>query len=147
MWSGGSWYQPDIAFAGPHNQYQAIRHTSISTTTRQGCLIVKATTLTFLCLTTLATQAHASSPDAWAAYDKAVLASCTKASGLKNAKPVGNAAQFDDRVGYTALLLQGQYPQKYMKGQQGTELCLYNKQSKTAYVTEWDSIRPTAKAQ
>jgi hypothetical protein len=34
-----------------------------------------------------------------------------------------------------------------MKGQQGTELCLYNKQSKTAYVTEWDSIRPTAKAQ
>jgi hypothetical protein len=31
-----------------------------------------------------------------------------------------------------------------MKGQQGTELCLYNKKSKTAYVTEWDSIRPTA---
>jgi hypothetical protein len=29
---------------------------------------------------------------------------------------VGNAAQFDDRVGYTALLLQGQYPQKHMKG-------------------------------
>jgi hypothetical protein len=29
-----------------------------------------------------------------------------------------------------------------MKGQQGSELCLYNKQSKTAFVTEWDSIRP-----
>jgi len=42
---------------------------------------------------------------------------------------------------------QGQYPQKHMKGQQGTELCLYNKKSKTAYITEWDSIRPTAKAQ
>jgi hypothetical protein len=54
-------------------------------------------------------------------------------------------AQFDDRVGYTAVLLQGQYPQKHMKGQQGTELCLYNKKSKTAFVTEWDSIRPTAK--
>ena len=51
----------------------------------------------------------------------------------------------DDRVGYTAILLQGQYPQKHMKGQQGSELCLYNKQSKTAYVTEWDSIRPAAK--
>jgi hypothetical protein len=72
---------------------------------------MKAVTLTFACLTALATQAHASSPDAWAAFDKAVLASCTKASGLANAKPVGNAAQFDDRVGYTALLLQGQYPQ------------------------------------
>jgi hypothetical protein len=108
---------------------------------------MKASTLTLLCLTALASQAQASSPDAWAAYDKAVLASCTKASGLKNAKPVGTTAQFDDRVGYTALLLQGQYPQKHMKGQQGTELCLYNKKSKTAYVTEWDSIRPTAKAQ
>ena len=108
---------------------------------------MKAITLTVICLTALATQAQASSPDAWAAFDKAVLASCTKASGLKNPKPVGTAAQFDDRVGYTALLLQGQYPQKHMKGQQGTELCLYNKKSKTAYVTEWDSIRAPGKTQ
>ncbi|WP_339448987.1 hypothetical protein [Pseudomonas sp. EA_5y_Pfl2_R50] len=107
---------------------------------------MKAITLSLLCLTALASQAQASSPDAWAAYDKAVLASCTKASGLKNANPVGTPAQFDDRVGYTAVLLQGQYPQKHMKGQQGTELCLYNKKTKTAFVTEWDSIRPTAKA-
>ena len=69
---------------------------------------MKAASLTFLCLTALAFQAHASSPDAWAAYDKAVLTRCTKASSLKNAKPVGNPAQFDDRVDYTALLLQGQ---------------------------------------
>lgn len=104
---------------------------------------MKRLVLSVLCL--IAPLAHASSPDAWAAYDKNVLASCTRASGLKGAKPVGNAAQFDDRVGYTALLLQGQYPQKHMKGQQGTELCLYNKKSKTAYVTEWDSIRQNAK--
>ncbi|NUU36225.1 hypothetical protein [Pseudomonas sp. C2B4] len=108
---------------------------------------MKVATLTLLCLTALTFQANASSPDAWAAYDKTVLASCTKASGLKNAKPVGNTAQFDDRVGYTALLLQGQYPQKHMKGAPGTELCLYNKKSKTAFVTEWDSIRADAKAQ
>ncbi|KQN43921.1 hypothetical protein ASE98_09565 [Pseudomonas sp. Leaf48] len=108
---------------------------------------MKAATLSLLCIAALAHQASASSLDAWAAYDKTVLASCTKASGLKNANPVGNPAQFDDRVGYTALLLQGQYPQKHMKGAQGTELCLYSKKSKTAYVTEWDSIRPTAKAQ
>ncbi|QUE89647.1 hypothetical protein [Pseudomonas sp. SCA2728.1_7] len=108
---------------------------------------MKAITASLLCLTALASQAHASSPDAWAAYDKTVLASCTKASGLKNAKPVDAPAQFDDSVGYTAVLLQGQYPQKHMKGQQGTELCLYNKKSKTAFVSEWDSIRPTAKSQ
>ncbi|CAI8803171.1 Lipoprotein [Pseudomonas sp. IT-196MI5] len=107
---------------------------------------MKAAPLILLCLTALTVQAHASSPNAWATYDKAVLASCTKASGLKDSKPVGTAAQFDDRVGYTALLLQGQYPQKHMKGAQGTELCLYNKKSKTADVTEWDSIRPASKA-
>ncbi|POA17159.1 hypothetical protein C1886_23380 [Pseudomonas sp. FW300-N1A1] len=108
---------------------------------------MKTSALFFITLTSLATQALASTPDAWAAYDKAVLASCTKASQLSHAKPVGNAAQFDDRVGYTALLLQGQYPQKHMKGQAGTELCLYNKKSKTAYVSEWDSVRPTTESQ
>ena len=107
---------------------------------------MKATTLTLLCLTALASQAHASSDEARAAYDKTVLASCTKASGLSDVRPVGNAAQFDDRVGYTAVLLQGRYPQKHMKGQQGTELCLFSKKDKTAYVTEWDSIRVPAKS-
>ena len=81
--------------------------------------------LILLGLTVLASQAHASSPDAWATHDKAVLASCIKASGLKSAEPVGSAAQFDDRVGYTALLLQGQYPQKHMKDATGTEPVSY----------------------
>ncbi|AHL32275.1 hypothetical protein CD58_04955 [Pseudomonas brassicacearum] len=103
---------------------------------------MKPQALILMSLTALAFQAHAASPDAWAAHDKAVLASCIKASGLKNVEPVGTAAQFDDRVGYTALLLQGQYPQKHMKDATGTELCLYRKKTKTAYVTEWDAIRP-----
>lgn len=34
-----------------------------------------------------------------------------------------------------------------MKGQTGTELCLYHKKSKNAYVTEWDSVRTTGKGQ
>ncbi|WLG94975.1 hypothetical protein [Pseudomonas sp. FP198] len=104
---------------------------------------MKVPCLIFFALSALAAQAHASSSDAWAAYDKKVLASCIKASGLKNAEPVGSPAQFDDRVGYTALLLQGQYPQKHMKGATGTELCLYRKKTKSAFVSEWDSIRPT----
>lgn len=102
---------------------------------------MKLSSLICICLTAVATHASASSSDAWAAYDKAVLTSCTKASTLKNAKPVGMPAQFDDRVGYTAILLQGEYSQKHMKGKQGTELCLYNKKAKAAYVSEWDSIR------
>ncbi|AMZ74496.1 MULTISPECIES: hypothetical protein [Pseudomonas] len=105
---------------------------------------MKASVLMLLGLTVAMTfQAQASSPDAWAAYDKKVLASCLKASGLKDPEPVGTAAQFDDRVGYTAVLLQGQYPQKHMKGATGTELCLYRKKTRTAFVTEWDSIRST----
>ncbi|SEL23513.1 hypothetical protein SAMN03159362_3484 [Pseudomonas sp. NFIX51] len=107
---------------------------------------MKALSLIFTCLTLLASQAQASSPDAWATFDKQVRASCTKASQLKNVKVLGNAAQFDDRVGYSALLLQGQSPQKHMKGQTGVELCLYDKQRKSAYVTEWDSIRPALEA-
>lgn len=108
---------------------------------------MKALTLPLICLATFAAQANASSPEAWASFDKAVLTSCNKASHLKYAKPVGKVAQFDDRVGYSAILLQGQYPQKHMKGQPGTELCLYNKKTKTAYVTEWDSIPLPVKAQ
>ena len=102
---------------------------------------MKLSSLTSLCLTSVATHASASSPDPWAAYHKPALPSCTKARTLKNAKPVGTPAQFDDRVGYTAILLQGEYPQKHMKGKQGTELCLFNKKAKTAHVAEWDSIR------
>lgn len=103
---------------------------------------MKALALLSITLATLATQVHASSASAWDAHGKAVLASCTKASSLKRIKQVGNVAEFDDRAGYSAVLLQGEYPQQHMKGQTGTVLCLYNKKSKTAYVSEWDSIRP-----
>ncbi|MDR9754051.1 hypothetical protein RG836_21585 [Pseudomonas sp. SZMC_28357] len=106
---------------------------------------MKALTATLFCLTALATQAQASSSDAWADYYKAMNESCVTASGLKNVKAVGKPAEYDDRVDYAAVLLQGTYPQKHMKGAAGTELCLYNKKSKTAYITEWDSIRPAGK--
>lgn len=47
---------------------------------------MKTITLSAILLTALAAQAHASSSEAWAALDKAVVASCTQASGLKNRK-------------------------------------------------------------
>ncbi|NBF11006.1 hypothetical protein [Pseudomonas sp. Fl4BN1] len=106
---------------------------------------MNAQVLGFICLSILTCQAQASSSEAWEALDKAVLNSCTQASGLKNPKPVGNTAQFPDQVGYTALLLQGQYPQKHLQGRSGIELCLYNKQTGKAAISEWDSIRPVTK--
>jgi hypothetical protein len=103
---------------------------------------MRITPFLLLGLSGLAINTYASSDAAWAAHDRAVLASCLKASQLKASKAVGQPAQFDDRVGYTALLLQGRYPQPHMKNQTGTELCLYDKKRKTAYVSEWDSIKP-----
>ncbi|MBX8497499.1 hypothetical protein [Pseudomonas cichorii] len=88
----------------------------------------------------IAGLANAATPQAWNALDKAMLDSCLKASQLKDSKPVGSNALFDDRVGYSALLLQGRYPQKHMNNRKGTELCLYNRKSREASVTEWDSL-------
>ncbi len=47
---------------------------------------------------------------------------------------------FDDRVGYSAVVLEGNYPQKHMKNQKGRELCLYQRQQKRAVVTPADSL-------
>lgn len=101
---------------------------------------MKLTTLLLLALAGFAGQANASSTDAWNALDKAVVDSCVKVSQLKNAKPAGTSALFDDTVGYNALLIKGQYKQAFMKNKTGTELCLYDRKNKKATSTEWDNI-------
>ena len=53
---------------------------------------------------------------------------------------LGKPALFSDDVGYTALLLQGRYPQKHMKNLLGRELCLFERKSGTAHVTEADAF-------
>lgn len=78
----------------------------------------------------------ASSEQAWSKHDQNVKMACVKASKLKNPKPVSNVMLFDDRVGYSALLIQGQYPQAHMKNKTGQELCLWNKTTKKAYLSE-----------
>ncbi|USA54426.1 hypothetical protein NDN13_04320 [Acinetobacter sp. C32I] len=78
----------------------------------------------------------ASSEQAWNKHDQEIKAACIKASQLKNAKTVSNVMLFDDRVGYSALLIEGKYPQAHMKNKIGQELCLWNKTSKKAYLTE-----------
>lgn len=106
---------------------------------------MKGSTLLLVALAACATHASASTPEAWSALDKAMIDSCLKASQLKNAKPAGASAMFDDSVGYSALLLKGRYPQPHMKNQVGTELCLYQRQSKKATVTEWDNVTTVPK--
>ncbi|MEE1926048.1 hypothetical protein V0R50_29060 [Pseudomonas sp. 148P] len=95
-----------------------------------------------LALLLLAPLAHASSDQAWAEHDKQLLKACTAASQLKDVRALGKSAEFDDRSGYSALLLQGRYPQKHMNNRKGSELCLYDRRQKTAYVTEWTPGKP-----
>ncbi|RMQ44505.1 hypothetical protein ALQ04_01765 [Pseudomonas cichorii] len=103
---------------------------------------MKPSIVLLIALSAFVGRSFAATPQAWQALDKAMLESCLKASQLKDSKPLGNSAQFDDRVGYSALLLQGRYPQKHMNNRKGTELCLFNRKSRQASVTEWDSIAP-----
>lgn len=92
--------------------------------------------LGFVASSSVASVTYGSSEQAWNKHDQEIKAACIKASQLKNAKTVNNVMLFDDRVGYSALLIQGKYPQVHMKNKTGHELCLWNKTSKKAYVTE-----------
>ncbi|CAG8870892.1 hypothetical protein PS627_04196 [Pseudomonas fluorescens] len=80
---------------------------------------------------------HASSPEAWNEHRKQVIKTCLAASQLKDAHARSKPVEFDDQVGYSALLIEGRYPQAHMKGRTGTELCLYDKQHQRAHVSEW----------
>jgi hypothetical protein len=43
---------------------------------------------------------------------------------------------FDDAAGVVALLVTGTYQQRHMRGATGTNLCLYNRRTKTSAVEE-----------
>lgn len=105
---------------------------------------MNASTFLLIASAALASQANASSPDAWKALNKAVTDSCIKASQLKEVRAVGKAG-FDDSIGYETLMLRGRYPQPHMKNQPGAELCVYNRQSKKATVSEWTELPATPK--
>ena len=90
--------------------------------------------------------AMASSPSSWSAHDKEVAESCSKASGLNNAVATGKPIVFDDRVGVTALLVTGRYPQPHMKNQPGRVLCLFDRKTREANTTPVDQLRWVAPA-
>ncbi|HFF2091009.1 TPA: hypothetical protein ACGBGN_001810 [Pseudomonas aeruginosa] len=102
-----------------------------------------------VCLLLGSAPAWASTAEAWQAHDAMVRAACLKASGLRQVRAVGQVLPFDDEVGYSALLLQGRYPQPHMQGRypqphmqgrQGRELCLYRRATGKASVSEADAL-------
>jgi hypothetical protein len=78
--------------------------------------------------------------DAWAAHKKEVVSACTAASSLRDAKPGGDVVDFDDRVGFSALVIDGRYPQPHMKGKRGRVLCLFDRQTRRPFVSDADSM-------
>lgn len=85
---------------------------------------------------------QASSDQAWQAQDKLQRESCLALSHLKGKKVLGAPVLFDDNVGYTALMIGGTYPQAHMKGKPGRELCLFQRSTGKAVISEADSLMP-----
>ena len=75
-------------------------------------------TIGFILLSLMCTSytAQASSAEAWKKHDQNLKAACIKVSQLKNTKVVSDIISFDDRVGYSAVVLEGRYPQAHMNG-------------------------------
>ncbi|OTG66388.1 hypothetical protein B9T28_03780 [Acinetobacter silvestris] len=85
-------------------------------------------------------SAHASSEAAWKKNDQNLKTACIKVSQLKNTKVVSDIISFDDQVGYSALVLEGNYPQAHMKNKLGRELCLWQRAKQKAFIAEADTL-------
>ena len=86
--------------------------------------------------------AQASSNEAWQAQDKLQRERCLAASQLHGARVLGQPVLFDDSVCYTVLIIGGRYPQAFMRGKQGRELCLFERGTGKAVISEADSLLP-----
>jgi hypothetical protein len=91
-------------------------------------------------LALLGVGAAASTPQAWSAHDREVVDACVGASSVSHAHPAGARVDFDDSVGYSALLIVGRYPQPHMKKQAGRELRLFDRRTRRAVMAEADSL-------
>jgi hypothetical protein len=91
------------------------------------------------CLMLVTGVVGASTPEAWSDYDKEVIAKCLAASHLRDAHPGGQRIDFADSVGISALFIVGHYPQPQLNNQRGRELCLFDKRSRTATVSDADA--------
>lgn len=67
------------------------------------------------------------------------VAAGTSGIGLKSAKLVGELIEYDDRMGLTAALIAGVYPQPNMRDQAGRSLCLFDKRARMAFAIPADT--------
>ena len=87
------------------------------------------------------TLAQASSEEAWQKSRQVMVQACINASHLSKVKVLGDPIEYDDNIGYSALLLEGRYPQPQMKNKRGRELCLFQRSSGRASISEADKLR------
>ncbi len=89
---------------------------------------------------TMCSNANASSDKAWAQDARMMKIACLRASHLKKPQLSSDIMMFDDRVGYSAQVISGLYPQPAMNNQPGRELCLWKRSARTAQVVEADTL-------
>ena len=89
--------------------------------------------------------ARGATSEAWAVHEKEVVSACAAASNLREAKAAGKLVEFDDRAGFTAVVIAGRYPQPHMKDKPGRVLCLFDKRTRTPFVSDADSLLDEAK--
>jgi len=99
----------------------------------------KRLSLLLMCIA-MCSNANASSNEAWAQDAQMMKAACLHASHLKKPQLSSDIMMFDDRVGYSAQVISGLYPQLAMNGQPGRELCLWKRSARTAEVVEADML-------
>ena len=83
---------------------------------------------------------------AWKTSAKAGRTACIAAANLRRTT-VSAPLTFSDAIGKDALLVRGTYRQAFMKGARGTFLCLYDRRTGQAEVSEakgW-SVAPSAR--
>lgn len=81
-------------------------------------------------LTWSATQASASSDNAWQAFNIQVTRACVAESGIRNFR-ASTIVGFDDRAGKVAMLVSDRTHGSWL-----SKLCLYDKRTKRAYVDD-----------
>ena len=94
----------------------------------------------------VAAMSSASTPEAWKSFDEEVIKACLGASQLSQARPAGARVDFDDQLGYSALLISGRYPQPHLHGHPGRELCLFDRRTRRAVVSSADGLMAPRKA-
>lgn len=87
------------------------------------------------------TLVQASSAEAWKKSHETRVQACINASHLSKVRVAGEAIEYDDTTGFSVLLLEGRYPQRHMQNKRGRELCLFQRSSGRASVSEADKLR------